>query len=361
MPAFTLQRNNFYSMGAIANNFPKVLVLSAFPVISTITIQPAQAAQLTIQNASFDQGITLPSDGFTTSVSGWTQEAQTNPDGTIGQISSGIYRPASSRFDAPLSPDGYVTYVNAGFISQQLTDTLAPDTNYTLNVDVGWRNDLGGFASTIPNFTVQLYAGVQLLEEDTLAELIARNSLSSPNNLASFPLGQFFDSTLTFTSTSSTLGLGERLTIRLFSAGAQTNFDNVSLLADPIATPTPSPDPSPAPSPDPSPSPNPDPSPSPNPDPSPSPSPDPSPSPSPDPSPSPSPDPSPSPSPDPSPSPSPDPSPSPSPDPSPAPSPDPSPSPSPDPDPVSVPEPSSVLGLLMLSTMGAKFWLKRRQ
>jgi len=103
-------------------------------------------------------------------------------------------------------------YCNANSnISQTLTDTLQPDTVYTLSVDVGRRSDLG-----MPGYSISLYAGSTLLA-----------SASGGNN--SFSPG-WITAVATYTSPSSVTA-GQALRIVLGGSGVQTEFDNVRLAA----------------------------------------------------------------------------------------------------------------------------------
>ncbi|HEY9621445.1 MAG TPA: PEP-CTERM sorting domain-containing protein [Crinalium sp.] len=374
----------------IASHLPQTLLLSIVPIAAVgLSLSPAQAAQLTLTNSSFDQGVTLNPGGVSGIITGWTIGANT---------SSGVYYPVASDFTPSLSPNDYVAFINRGSISQTLSDTLLADTTYTLNLNVGWRSVFRPV-----DYSVQLLAGSTLLAEDNLTNLLQREGLTT----SAISSGRFFLSSLTFTSTQSTLGIGQPLTIRLSSSGIQTNFNNLTLLAvsqtptptptptpnpTPTPTPTPTPEPTPSPTPTPEPTPSPTPTPEPTPFPTPTPEPTPSPTPTPEPTPSPTPTPEPTPSPTPTPEPTPSPTPTPEPTPSPTPTPDPTPSPTPTPDPTpsptpeptpsptstpdptptpspwptpsptppaSVPEPSSVLGLLTLGALGTRYLLKR--
>jgi len=108
---------------------------------------------------------------------------------------------------------------HGGTISQVLTDVLAVDTLYTLNVEIGNANNIafGGYG-------VQLLAGGALLAEDS-------NTLSPAN-------GYFETSTVTFTALPGHPNLSQTLEIRLLSLGKETSFDHVRLEANLIPEPS---------------------------------------------------------------------------------------------------------------------------
>ncbi|HEY9644861.1 MAG TPA: hypothetical protein V6C88_00755 [Chroococcidiopsis sp.] len=326
---------------------PSVLLLSGLPIsLLVLAPQPAQAASLTVKNASFEEFATgcTPTGNF---VFGCIK------DWDASQFQgAGLFYPASDSSPFTAIPDGTnVAFVNSGYIFQDLSATLESNAKYTVQVSVGSRSDFsaGGYRLEL------LAGGTSLGAQDFL--------FPSESN------GSFITSKLDYTSPLTDALIGSTLQIRLYnlSSNTQTSFDSISLISEslnppsPTPTPTDSPDPSPSPSPSDSPDPSPSPSPSDSPDPSPSPSPTDSPDPSPSPSPSDSPDPSPSPSPSDSPDPSPSPSPSDSPDPSPSPTKSPSPAPTPSPgDHVSVPEPGTTSGLVLLGLLGARAAFKKR-
>ncbi len=102
--------------------------------------------------------------------------------------------------------DGHQTaYSNGGTISQVLSTTLANNTLYNLLVDVADRSD-----TAFPGYAVRLYAG---------ANLLAQESSLVPNN-------GWLTSSISFNSGVSGFA-GQALRLELFSAGVQTNFDNV--------------------------------------------------------------------------------------------------------------------------------------
>lgn len=157
---------------------------------------------LTIVNPSFETNV-LPSGIYISTATGWS--------------GAGTWHPLNpERYFYVFPPDGNnVGWTNNGTISQTLNDTLVADAAYTLTVYVGYRLDYGVF-----NDTIALYAGTNLLASES----------------ATAPLkGYWQEETLTFHSTSSTPGLGERLVIKLSSSAGQGDFDKISLDCTPSA------------------------------------------------------------------------------------------------------------------------------
>jgi hypothetical protein len=128
---------------------------------------------------------------------------------TIDSGGFGIFHPGPPFFNLPL-PDGHQTaYGNFGTLSQEPTATLENDTTYELRVEVGKRRDI-----EFPGYRVALFAGSTLIGfESSLAPAV----------------GEFETSLVTYTSAVLDPLAGQALRIELFSAGSQTNFDDVRL------------------------------------------------------------------------------------------------------------------------------------
>ena len=135
------------------------------------------------------------------------------PGWTITGGAAGSWQPNSAFLNLPASDGKMVAFSNGGTIYQTLGASLAPNTTYTLSVDVGSRAD-AGFLS---NYTIELFAGSMLL-----------NALSGSNGTIS--PGTLQDEFFGFTTGTST-PTGDPLTIALLSTGPQTDFDNVRLTA----------------------------------------------------------------------------------------------------------------------------------
>jgi autotransporter-associated beta strand protein len=121
------------------------------------------------------------------------------------------YTPPGEPTGGLYATDGvYMAYCNSdSTLSQTLTDTLLPNTLYTLSVDVGRRNDLG-----MPGYSISLYAGSTLLA-----------SASGGSN--SFSPG-WITAVATYASPSSVTP-DQTLKIVLGGKGVQIEFDNVRL------------------------------------------------------------------------------------------------------------------------------------
>jgi hypothetical protein len=175
---------------------------TAFVALGTIEMPSVHAAPIPITNPSFEQP-SLSKGSFTVEdITGWSVINTGNP---------GVFNPSSTSFESV--PDGSQTlYSNGATVFQQLPATLAPNTTYTLRLQVGRRLDYTNF----PGFTVELRAGNTVLA-------------SANQTMVSLPdPGKFVPLTLSF-STPSSVPQGQNLEIRLKSVGAQTNFDNVTL------------------------------------------------------------------------------------------------------------------------------------
>lgn len=181
-----------------------LLAILAFAFIAA----PASADSIAITNASFETVDPLTLTQTAPGIGSWNNGPISG--WTITGGNAGSWQPGPGAFTSV--PDGKtVVFSNGATISQTLNATLSPYTTYTLSVDVGQR--LEGLAS---NYTISLLAGNMLL-----------NALSGSNSL--IPLGTFQDEFFGFT-TGATVPSGD-LSISLFSAGAQTAFDNVRLTA----------------------------------------------------------------------------------------------------------------------------------
>lgn len=113
--------------------------------------------------------------------------------------------------------------VTTASIFQLLSAVLLPDMVYTLSVDVGHRSDV-----PFSGYSIELDAGSMAL--------VSSSALSPA-------AGAFLTDTLTFTTTSTTAGLGSVLGIRLSSAnaGGQVGFDHVRLETSPVVIAVPEP------------------------------------------------------------------------------------------------------------------------
>jgi len=177
----------------------------------TLMSGTARADSITILNPSFEMTNT-PS---TNSGHGPYSQGVIPDWNVIG--SGGWWQPDSSRYSS--IPDGSaVAFSNGGSISQDLGVSLLSDATYTLSVYVG--NRLDNLATT---YSFSLMAGSTTL------------CTSGPLGNALITPGTFVDETCTYQSGGTVPG-GD-LSIVLTSAGAQTNFDNLSLTVNSVPEP----------------------------------------------------------------------------------------------------------------------------
>ncbi|MCK4340772.1 MAG: hypothetical protein KAY37_03505 [Phycisphaerae bacterium] len=108
---------------------------------------------------------------------------------------------------------------NSGYLQQTLSATLQTGMNYTLMVEIGYRENVTGF----PGYLVELLAGDTTLDSDS--------SYTGPAE------GEWLTSTVKYWAPPRDLHAGENLRIRLsaLESYAQVNFDNVRLDARPVS------------------------------------------------------------------------------------------------------------------------------
>jgi hypothetical protein len=175
------------------------LIVPAILGLTSALAGGARADFLPIVNAGFEEP--LLSDGsFTFTIPGWT-----------GSERSGVFNPGAGQYPGGVPEGQNVAFTedDDDFVSQVLSSTLAADTTYTLMMFVGNRLDFG-----FPGYLIELRAGGVLLAQDA-------NTLAPAD-------GQFLLSTISFTSTAASPGLGQALEVR-FLSGSQANFDDVRL------------------------------------------------------------------------------------------------------------------------------------
>jgi len=116
-------------------------------------------------------------------------------------------------------PDGsQVAYSNGGMLAQTLDATILADMLYTLDVAVGFRQDIDPvvYQGFPPNWSVGLYSA----GDGTLLASLDQTSVI-------IPIGYFEEVSLDFVVPDAAAYLGDDLQVRLYSSGLQTNFDNV--------------------------------------------------------------------------------------------------------------------------------------
>jgi hypothetical protein len=176
-------------------------------VLMSVSATAALAAPITVNNPSFE---TLPSGGLPIScgtgcsyseapIPGWTNA------GFSGQFIPGTQVGNFAYFDTvPVGPA--VAYSNGPTISQTVGATVQAGVVYTLQVDLGWRNDLPSFvgsADLLVNGTQYFATGVTPVQ------------------------GNWSDFTATYTGLAA--DVGDTITIQLNTSGEQGDFDNVLL------------------------------------------------------------------------------------------------------------------------------------
>jgi hypothetical protein len=167
--------------------------------------------EVPIQNPSFETTNALNSScgtgcafNYDLGIPGWTMTG----DG-------GSFQPSSTYLTLPVGDAQTVAFSDGGMISQVLTSTLQANSIYTLSADVGHRLD-----GDTTGYTIELVAGGNVL-----------NSVAGDS--ASIPAGSFATQSVSYTS-PATVTAGQLLEIRLISAGAQSDFDNITLTVNPI-------------------------------------------------------------------------------------------------------------------------------
>lgn len=166
---------------------------------------------LPIVNPGFEDFV-LADSQFTSATGGGIVTPDPIPGWTLGSGSApaGTFNPTSNSY-LDGAPEGEnVAYSSGNSFSQILTPLLVANTEYTLSVDVGNRNE-----TSFADYTIQLLAGDVVLIED--------NSLLSP------AAGTFETSVLSYTASPSDENLGQPLQVVLSADGQQVNFDDVRL------------------------------------------------------------------------------------------------------------------------------------
>ncbi|MEM7171442.1 MAG: tandem-95 repeat protein, partial [Pseudomonadota bacterium] len=176
------------------------------PVAEDLSLSYETARTVQIQNAGFEER-DLGDQAWTRDALGWQSNAN-----------AGDWNPAAGSLAAEASEGENVAWANrGGSLSQILDETFGANTSYTLSVNIGNRQDIGGTGE----FEVRLYAGDQLL---------GATSDASPAS------GEWDTATLTVNGSAfgeDFGGFGEALRIELVNTGDgnQINFDDVRLTA----------------------------------------------------------------------------------------------------------------------------------
>jgi len=240
-------------------------LLASVLLLATLLCLPGQAAPITVVNHSFEDisGETVSNEFTFGPLNGWdlydpgnitgggaggtffigtlTPQPDTDTPDPNDFINFPAGAPDGQRVGLAFNFEGSEDTGEYGF-EQTLTMTLQPNTEYTLEVDIGniaSGQSLGaGFFSLdgFPGYRVDLIAGGLVLASDN-------NSLDG-----SIPEGEFRLSTVGFTTGSSHAQLGQNLGIRLVNLNQgsgvpagndiEVDFDNVRLDASPVPEPS---------------------------------------------------------------------------------------------------------------------------
>jgi hypothetical protein len=197
----------------------KAKIIGIFILAMAMLAPSAFATPVPIYNASFEfsdvsaeNKHSLPYYGTWTvgDISGWTY---------TGKSDWGIWSPTSNVFSSNV-PDGkYIGYLNGGSIFQQLDWTVRANNEFTLSMEIGHRSDI-----SVPYYGVELWAGNTLL--------------ASNGSVTPLP-GQFDTLALSYTALEGDSNIGSNLGIRIFSNGAQLDFDKLKLSNDEKSVPEP--------------------------------------------------------------------------------------------------------------------------
>lgn len=210
-----------YSSLCVALVVNAMLLVAISPVYGTmITVANSSFEDFTLSDGDFSHLSNGASAGVTADVPvpSWTTSGNSN--GWIG-----THNPDSSNYSSGL-PEGNganVGYMDEGALSQTLSVNLAANTLYTLQVDIGRRNDSRGDE---PTWEIELYAGsTQLVYDQIGTESMFRDSWSTR--------------TLTFeTGANVTSGQALKIVLSNYNGTGTANFDNVRLDATTIPEPT---------------------------------------------------------------------------------------------------------------------------
>ncbi|MCA9239397.1 MAG: cellulase family glycosylhydrolase [Planctomycetales bacterium] len=172
-------------------------------------LRSADSRLVEIENPSFEADDLggVPDATAPRTFAGWTITHES------GDWVGGTIVPDTGHFTDPLPDGGQAMFAVDIEIAQTLDETLAADTFYVLQVDVGHR-----VGRTLPEYDFDLYAG--------------GTELSALSTAYSNPVeGQWTAASKIFQAGSGDPLLGMPLEVRLSSTGLETFFDNVRLIA----------------------------------------------------------------------------------------------------------------------------------
>lgn len=198
---------------------------SALPALLLMSVGIASAQSLSIVNPSFEsnlvQGPNAPVFEIRTSApTGWSYVS--DPQAVRGLLaagsSGGVYYPGNAQ--GMDGANAYFTVNGPGRITQTLTETLQPNTTYTIALSSGSRA------------TNETFGGYEIRLETMSGKLVGTWSGASRNLAAT---GTFATTSRSFTTGSTPIGAGEALRITVGQAGgisgAFTDLDNIRITA----------------------------------------------------------------------------------------------------------------------------------
>lgn len=176
----------------------------AFLVCFAVACGSAKADSVAVQNGSFEMANSL-------NIPCGSGCAYNNASSIPDWVSTGVtgsWQPGTF-FNAPLPNGNTIAFVDDGSLFQDLGIALAPNTDYTLTVDLGDRADL-----LSGDYTIALEVGGTMM-------------CSFSGSSATIHPGTFAPETCSF-GTGATVPLGD-LSILLSDSVGQADFDNVSV------------------------------------------------------------------------------------------------------------------------------------
>lgn len=198
----------------------RALQVGVLAVAAALFASPGYADTITVDNGSFETlppVIGLPSNcgpgcqfGFNP-IPGWTGTGTGNE--FEGQFQPGVQDGNTKYFDS-LSDGITSAFLNNGTLTQTVGATVEDGVTYTLQVDIGARNDF---------------------PSDGSAELIIGGTTIIPCVGPAPTVGNWATCTASFVGTPSEVG--DSIEIELLTSGTEGNFDNVRL-TDSLPEPT---------------------------------------------------------------------------------------------------------------------------
>lgn len=226
--------NHPLGMKSKSKSFATLLGGSLF--LTLVLANPSTAATVFIGEAGFEGA---PGRGAVT-LSPWKRSS--NGSNTVGIES---YSTLGSSLDSIPGGGTYLHYNNGASesIYQVLSETLAANTTYTINIQAIDRNNLTFKSSMIRlgyvSGTDDGSTGDMIANDFYGENLLTANSVfnSIPVNGAAADDG-WEDWTYTFVTGATPTGLGQQLRVEIVGSGVQSLFDNISMTATAVPEPS---------------------------------------------------------------------------------------------------------------------------